>query len=265
MGKWAGAKRRRPGDCPRHAGEPAIMACEICKSAGCPECIEHKWGKDICPTCLHRRKSIRAKAAVFSILLFSLLMALGWVGYGKLSKKIKKNSQIIKLAGEIKKNPLNDAVRWRLINLYTVKKQPKKAIYHLLLLLKRHPSRVKFLERIVSLYKGVKDYQNALLWVERAKQLDGNNYNLLKLEGEIWKGYGNLDECEKAWLSAYHLKPTDLNLAFSLVDLFIEQTRYKDASRILSLTMRSVRTVTHQKMVQVRIDKLRVLIDKAAL
>ncbi|MBU1239345.1 hypothetical protein KJ865_06515, partial [Myxococcota bacterium] len=118
------------------------------------------------------------------------------------------------------------------------------------------PDSTKLLLRMVVLQYRSKDYQQALLYLDRLKRMDPNSFNLLKIEGEIWKAYGNTEECEKSWLSAYHLKPSDVSHAFNLVELMLEQNRVADAQKILKTTLRVVRSVQEKALVEKKLHEI---------
>lgn len=109
---------------------------------------------------------------------------------------------------------------------------------------------------MVLLQYSAKEYQSALLWLERLKRLDPDSFNLLKIEGEIWKGFGNLDECEKSWLSAYHLRPSDVAHAINIVELFLKQGRVKDAEKILMNSGRVVRTKEKRRLLLEKLEAI---------
>ncbi len=256
MKKRAPRPRKRAGACPRHPGEPALLTCDVCRSPGCPECIHERWGKNVCPSCAERHGAIRTRAALFAIFLFLIFGSIGYFAWSKLRQQPDQAGEVRALTERLSKEPGNDNLVWRLVNLHTAKGEFAKATGYLSRLVEKHPGSQRLLLRMVLLQYRAKDYQQSLMYMDRLKRMDPNNFNLLKIEGEIWKAYGNTEECEKAWLSAYHLKPSDVSHALNLVDLMISQNRIKDAERVLRATLKVVRTLDDRRTVQRRLEEV---------
>lgn len=75
---------------------------------------------------------------------------------------------------------------------------------------------IDVLRSMAAIYKNNKDYENAIIYLEKAKTIDNNDINIILLESNIRWEMGEVDNYEKLITKALEIDPNNVDLYFNL-------------------------------------------------
>ena len=75
---------------------------------------------------------------------------------------------------------------------------------------------IDVLRSMAAIYKNNKDYENAIIYLEKAKTIDDNDINIILLESNIRWEMGEVDNYEKLITKALEIDPNNVDLYFNL-------------------------------------------------
>lgn len=229
----AGGRKVRPGTCPWHPDEPATLNCKICGIAGCSDCIRPFSGKDLCPDCRKRRTVYRIRGLVISGILSLIMASSGLIIFYSLSKEVKTQGEIDKYEKILKENPGDDFSRIKLVALYENARNYDSAIANMERLIHNRPREMFYLRKTIRICLKAGKNEKALSWSVHLNRKEPDNSENLKLEGLAHLALHNFSEAEKTLLLAYSLYPRDMELIFTITDMYTELSRPSDALNII--------------------------------
>ncbi|MBN2722716.1 MAG: hypothetical protein JXR95_01460 [Deltaproteobacteria bacterium] len=250
-------RERRTKNCPWHPGEVANCTCQVCHVHGCGECIKSYNGIEMCPECRKRRRGYRLKAMLISLIFAGPLILSGYLMYSSLSKDKKGSDEVQKYSKKLLKDPRDDFSRIKLIALYEARGETLKAVSHLESIVSRHPRETYYLRKLVRMYLKLKKASRALELTQKLHSLEPDNHENYKLEGKAHQTMGSFQQAEKSYLVAYSLFPRDMDLIYSIVGLYTELNRHREAEQILSDALTRVTDSKQRKMLYKSLDEVR--------
>lgn len=257
-----GERRVRPGSCPWHPDEPATLNCIVCGIAGCSDCITPFSGKDLCPECRKRRITYRIRGLLISGILSMIMAVSGLLIFNSLSKEVKTTGEIEKYEKILKENPGDDFARIKLVALYENARRFDIAIANMERLIHNKPRETFYLRKTVRLCLKAGQNEKALSWAVNLNRREPDNSENLKLEGLSHLALHNFQEAEKTLLLAYSLYPRDMELIFTLTDMFTELNRPADALNIIRDALTRIEDESQRKLLKEKRQKIEKMVKK---